>query len=138
MNLMKKISLLIILSLFALNTSSWAQLDTFPNDLGEKISTPEGLKKAIDSKDPRHVIVDVRPKISYNMGHIPTAICILNGFISYAKNPPPKGKYVIIYCSHGIITPAAGERILADGYKYVFDWSGIKDWPYELEILNSP
>lgn len=81
----------------------------------------------------RFVIVDVRPKISYNMGHIPTAISIPNGFISYSKNPPPKDKYIILYCNHGIFTPAAGETILAAGYKYIFDWGGIKDWPYELE-----
>jgi hypothetical protein len=26
----------------------------------------------------------------------------------------------------------AKERMLSDGYKYVFVWGGIKEWPYEL------
>ena len=130
---MKKILLLIILSLFALNTSSWAQLDTLSRDLGKYISSPEGLKKVIDSKDPRFVIVDVRSKTSYNIGHIPTAISIPHGFFSYAKNPPPKDKYIILYCHGGLTSPAAGQRMLADGYKYIFVWGGITDWPYELE-----
>lgn len=48
---MKKILLLIILSLFALNTSSWAQSDTLPNNLGKKVITHEGLKNIINSND---------------------------------------------------------------------------------------
>ena len=102
---MKKILFLMILSLFAVNTSSWAQSDTLPNDLGKQVNTPEGLKKVIDSKDSKFAIVDVRDESAYNRGHIPTAINVPNG----------------------------GERLQADGYKYIFVWGGIKNWPYELE-----
>jgi phage shock protein E len=132
-NLMKKILFLMILSLFAVNTSSWAQSDTLPKDLGKEVNTPQGLKKVIDSKDPRFVIVDIRPESAYNMGHIPTAINIPRGFISDIKNPPPKDKYIILYCYGGLTSPAAGERMLAEGYKYIFVWGGITDWPHELE-----
>jgi rhodanese-related sulfurtransferase len=133
-NLMKKLLLfLMILSLFAVNTSPWAQSDTLPDDLRKKVNTPEGLKKVIDSKDPMFVIVDVRPETSYNNGHIPTAINIPRGFISDIKNPPPKDKCIILYCYGGLTSPAAGERMVANGYKYVFVWGGITGWPYELE-----
>jgi hypothetical protein len=115
---MKKILFLMILSLFAVNTSSWAQSDTLPNDLGKKVNTPEGLKKVIDSKDSKFAIVDVRSESAYNKGHIPTAINIPRGFISDTG---------------GLTSPAAGERLQADGYKYIFVWGGITDWPYELE-----
>ena len=130
---MKKIWFLTLLSLLAINTSSLAQSDTLPNDLGKKVSTPEGLKKVIDSKDPRFAIVDVRPESAYDIGHIPTAINIPRGFISDTKNPPPKDKYLIIYCYGGMTSPAAGERLQANGYKYIFVWGGITDWPYALE-----
>ena len=63
---MKKILLFIILSLFAVNISSCGQSDTLPNDQGKKISSPEGLKKVIDSKDLKFVIVDVRSEIEYS------------------------------------------------------------------------
>jgi hypothetical protein len=56
-HLMKKIWFLTLLSLLAINTSSLAQSDTLPDDLGKKVSTPEGLKKVIDSKDFRFAIV---------------------------------------------------------------------------------
>ena len=133
---MKKILLLMILSLFALSTSTWAQTDTLPNDLGKKVRTPEGLKKIIETKDPKFVIVDVRPEHAYTIGHIPTAINIPRGFISDIKNPPAKDKYLILYCYDGLTSPAAGERLQADGYKYIFVWGGITGWPYELETLK--
>ena len=122
-----------IFSLFALHNSSWAQSDTLPNNLGKKVSTPEGLKKVIDSKDTRFVIVDVRRKISYDIGHIPTAINIPYGIIANVKNPPPKDKYLILYCNHGLVTKAAGERFFSGGYKFIFDWGGITAWEYGLE-----
>ena len=61
--------------IFVLITASYvfgAGLDTLPNDLGKKVESPEGLKKIIESKAPRFVIVDVRPEQAYQIGHIPT------------------------------------------------------------------
>ena len=104
-----------------------------PDDLGKEIGTPEGLKKVIDGKDMRFVIVDVRAENTYQMGHIPTAINIPNGFISDIKSPPLKDKYLILYCYGGMTSPAAGERLKNDGYKYIYVWGGVSDWPYELE-----
>ena len=122
-----------ILSLFVVSSLSWAQSDTLPNDLGKKISTPEGLKKIIDSQDSKFVIVDLRLESAYNRGHIPTAINVPAGFISDIKNPPSKDKYIILYCYGGRTSRDVGKKMLADGYKYIFVWGGITGWPYELE-----
>ena len=130
---MKKTFFVLILVLITVSYVFGAGLDTLPNDLGKKVESPEGLKKIIESKDPRFVIVDVRPEYAYQMGRIPTAINIPRGFISDIKNPPPKDKYLILYCYGGLTSPAAGERLQANGYKYIFVWGGITDWPYELE-----
>ena len=131
---MKKAFFLLIFILSSVNFVFG--LDTIPNDLGKEIESSEGLKKVIESKDPRFVIVDVRPENAYQHGHIPTAINIPHGFISDIKNLPPKDKYLILYCYGGITSPAAGERLQADGYKYIFVWGGITDWPYELETAK--
>ena len=130
---MKKAFFVLILVLITVSYVFGTGLDTLPNDLGKKVESPEGLKKIIESKAPRFVIVDVRPENAYQLGHIPTAINIPHGFISDIKNPPPKDKYLILYCYGGITSPAAGERLQADGYKYIFVWGGITAWPYELE-----
>ena len=130
---MKKAFFVLILVLITVSYVFGTGLDTLPNDLGKKVESPEGLKKIIESKSPRFVIVDVRPEQAYQLEHIPTAINIPHGFISDIKNPPPKDKYLILYCYGGITSPAAGERLQADGYKYIFVWGGITAWPYELE-----
>lgn len=130
---MKKNILFIFLSIILVCSASWAETDTLPDDLGKEIGTHEGLKKVIDGKDVRFVIVDVRPEAAYQNGHIPTAINIPRGFISDIKNPPPKDKYLILYCYGGMISPGAGERLKNDGYKYIYVWGGITAWPYELE-----
>ncbi len=130
---MKKAFFVLSLVMITVSYVFGAGLNTLPNDLGKKVESPEGLKKIIESKAPRFVIVDVRPEHAYQMGHIPTAINIPRGFISDIKNPPPKDKYLILYCYGGLTSPAAGEWLQADGYKYIFVWGGITDWPYELE-----
>jgi rhodanese-related sulfurtransferase len=80
----------------------------------KKVNTPEGLKKVIESKDARFVIILVRSESAYNMGHIPTAINIPFGFIFNMKNPPSKDKYIILYCYGGLTSPAARERIVLE------------------------
>ena len=106
---MKKASFVITLVLITFSYAFGADLNTLPNDLGKKVESSEGLRKIIESKDPRFVIVDVRPENAYQMGHIPTAINIPRGFISDIKNPPPKDKYLILYCYGGLTSPAACE-----------------------------
>ena len=130
---MKKILFLMILSFFVVSISSCGQTDTLPNDIGKLIRSPKGLKEVIDSQDYRFVIIDVRSPSEYNDGHIPTAINIPGGVLSGIKNPPSKDKYIILYCLVGLRAEEAGERMLSNGYKYLFNWGGIGNWPYKLE-----
>jgi rhodanese-related sulfurtransferase len=129
---MKKLLFLIIVSFIATSTVSYGQ-DTLPGGIGKELEDPKKLKAVIDRKDPKFVIVDVRPETAYEHGHIPTAINIPRGFISNVKNPPPKDKYIILYGSGGRHSLGAGGRMLAEGYKYIFVWGGYQAWPYELE-----
>jgi rhodanese-related sulfurtransferase len=133
-----KRSVFIALLLLPLCRLAWAQIDTLPAVLGKKIGTPEGLREAIESRDPRFVIVDVRPPDEYAAGHIPLAINIPGGLTADVKDPPAKDKYIVLYCLGGRRSPTAGEKMLADGYKYVFVWGGIVNWPYPKEISVTP
>ncbi len=130
---MKRLSFIALLTALSLSMPIWAQTNTLPGGLGEKIGTPEGLRQLIESKDSRFVIVDVRPPAEYAAGHIPAAINIPGGLTADMKAPPSKEKYLVLYCLGGMRSPSAGEKMLADGYKYVFVWGGITNWPYARE-----
>ena len=130
---MKRLSFIVLLLALPLSTPAWAQVDTWPDGLGKDLHTPEGLRKLIERKDPRLVIVDVRPPAEYDAGHIPTAINIPGGITADMKAPPSKDKYLVLYCHGGMRSPAAGEKMRADGYQHVFVWGGIVNWPYARE-----
>lgn len=130
---MKRLSFIALLLSVPFSTLTWAQVDTLPDGLGGKLSTPEGLLQVIESKDPRFVIVDVRPPAEYAEAHIPTAINIPGGVTADMKDPPAKDKYLVLYCLGGMRSPAAGEKMRADGYPHVLVWGGIRNWPYRRE-----
>ena len=94
------------------------------------------FKKIIDRQDPRFVIVDARSPAEYAGGHIPTAVNIPGGVTADIKAPPSKDKYIVVYCHGGMKAPAACEKMLADGYKHVFVWGGIVNWPYPKETSS--
>lgn len=133
---MKRQAFIALLLLLPLCTTTWAQINTLPDGLGEEIRTPEGLKKIIDRQDPRFVIVDARSPAEYAGGHIPTAVNIPGGVTADIKAPPSKDKYIVVYCHGGMKAPAACEKMLADGYKHVFVWGGIVNWPYPKETSS--
>ena len=131
---MKRLSFIASLLVLTFSPLAWAQTDTLPDGLGQDIRSPEGLRKLIERKDPRFVLVDVRPPAEYDAGHIPTAINIPGGITENIQAPPPKDKYLVLYCHGGVKSPAAGEKMRADGYPHVLVWGGIVNWPYDREI----
>ncbi|MBE0586754.1 MAG: hypothetical protein CVU36_15760 [Betaproteobacteria bacterium HGW-Betaproteobacteria-9] len=133
---MKRLSFIALLLLLPLSSPLWAQADSLPDGLGTDIRTPEGLRKLIERKDPRFVIVDVRSPAEYAAGHIPTAINIPGGISADVKAPPSKDKYLVLYCHGGMKSPAAGEKMRADGYKHVLVWGGIVNWPYARDVSS--
>lgn len=132
----KRLNLAALLLSLVLGTVAWAQTDTLPDGLGQEVRTPDGLQKVIERRDPRFVIVDVRSPAEYAAGHIPTAINIPGGITTDMKDPPAKDKYIVVYCHGGLKGPAAGERLLADGYRHVFVWGGIVKWPHARETAS--
>ena len=133
---MRKALLMIIISIIAVSTISYGQ-DTLPGGLGKELQDPKTLKAIIESRDPKYVIVDVRPESQYKQGHIQTAINIPGGKTTDMKNPPEKDKYIIIYCNAGVMSQYGAKKMLEDGYKFVLDWGGIWGfWPYKLEKLE--
>lgn len=79
------------------------------------------------------VIVDVRQPSEYADGHVPGAILLPDNTIAKQAEAVLSDKNVIllVYCRSGRRSKAAAEHLIRLGYKRVYDFGGILDWPYE-------
>ncbi len=80
------------------------------------------------------VVVDVRTREEYNVGHIENAVLVPNESIG-SEMPealPDKEATLLIYCRSGRRSKDAAQKLLALGYQNVYDFGGVIDWPYEL------
>ena len=93
--------------------------------------TAEEAKKMMDSQEV--IIVDVRTQEEYDAGHIENAILIPNESISTEPSElVDKDAKILVYCRSGSRSRAASDKFVELGYKNVYDFGGIVDWPYEI------
>lgn len=80
------------------------------------------------------VTVDVRTESEYKAGHIPGAILVVNEQIGDAAPAelPDKDATLLVYCRSGRRSADAAKKLIKLGYKKVYDFGGIIDWPYEV------
>lgn len=80
-------------------------------------------------------IVDVRTKEEYDLSHIPEAILLPLDSINYEFSDErlDKEAVLLIYCRSGKRSKQAAEKLIELGYRNVYDFGGIMDWPYETE-----
>ncbi|MBC6411377.1 MAG: rhodanese-like domain-containing protein [Ekhidna sp.] len=93
--------------------------------------------KKLKSKD--IPVVDIRTQKEYNSGHIPEVLHI--DFMSWAfmeeMEVLDKNKPVIIYCAVGGRSGLAAKRMLANGFKKIYDYSGgFNDWKNREEEIE--
>lgn len=102
------------------------------NNVFQKISHVEA-KKIMDSETDV-VILDVREPEEIEEGYIENAVFIPNGDI--IKNAerviPEKNKKILVYCRSGKRSMEACEKLVKLGYKNIYDFGGIMDWPFEI------
>lgn len=91
--------------------------------------------KSMMDKEQDEVILDVREKNEYDSGHIQGAVLLPVGTITEetaAKVIPSKDTTVLVYCRSGMRAGKAAEKLANLGYKKVYNFGGILDWPYEV------
>ena len=89
--------------------------------------------KALMDSESGYIILDARKQDEYNEGHIPGAVLIPYGEISYrAENElPDKDQLILVYCRSGRRSKIAAEELVKLGYTNVKEFGGIIDWEYE-------
>lgn len=93
---------------------------------------PEEAKEMMDAGD-KVIILDVRTKEEFDLGHIKGAVLLPNTDIAQkaAETLPDKNALILLYCRSGNRSKSASEELLSMGYTKVYDFGGIIDWPYE-------
>jgi rhodanese-related sulfurtransferase len=77
---------------------------------------------------PVDLIVDVRTKVEYWMGHLPGAVCLPGELLPDALTGRPgisTSSRILVYCASGGRSAAAAEQLRAAGYTRVVDAGGL-------------
>ena len=94
----------------------------------------EEAKQMMDTQEV--IILDVREQDEYDSGHIPGAVLLPVGTIdenTSAAVIPEKDSTVLVYCRSGNRSKTASSTLAALGYTNIYEFGGIKTWPYETE-----
>ena len=104
-------------------------------DAGYQQITAEEAKKMIDELDDE-IILDVREQNEYDEKHIKDAVLLPVGMIDEDTAEgviPKKDTVVLVYCRSGNRSKTASAALAELGYTQVYEFGGIRDWPYETE-----
>ena len=97
--------------------------------------TASEAKKMMDEQE-EIFILDVREQSEYNEGHVPEAVLLPVGTISEetaAAVIENKDTVVLVYCRSGNRSKTEAQALADLGYTQVYEFGGIRDWPYEVE-----
>ena len=94
----------------------------------------EEAKNMIETQET--LILDVREQEEFDAGHIPGALLLPVGTISgdtAAAVIPELDTVVLVYCRSGNRSKTASRTLAELGYTNIYEFGGIKTWPYEVE-----
>ena len=97
--------------------------------------SPEKAKEIMDSEK-NVVVLDVRRKEEYALGHIKGALLIPHVDIEEeAENLlPDKEQKILVYCRSGYRSKLVENQLGGMGYTNVYEFGGILEWEYELVV----
>ncbi|MGE4548124.1 MAG: rhodanese-like domain-containing protein [Intestinibacillus sp.] len=81
------------------------------------------------------VVVDVRTPGEYAAEHIPCALLVPNEGIKFTPPAqlPDQEAVLLVYCHSGMRAAQAAQRLVNMGYRRVYHFGGLMNWPYETE-----
>lgn len=94
--------------------------------------TAKQAKEQLDS-DKSIILVDVRTVDEYKENHISGSILIPDFDIETIAPTKltDKNAKILVYCRSGNRSATASKKLIEMGYTNVYDFGGIRDWPYE-------
>ncbi|MEK6983771.1 MAG: rhodanese-like domain-containing protein [Nanoarchaeota archaeon] len=91
---------------------------------------PYTVRKIVDAKDSKYLVVDVRAKEDYQTGHIPSAINVPSREWENHLSELPKNKKLILYCYHVVCfaAPKIALRLAKKGFDVMEMVGGFDEW----------
>lgn len=133
------IVILAIIYIILMNNNSKKAIDNNntknAKDRGEYMKiTAKDMKEQTDTLNKNsYVILDVRTKEEYDEERIPGSTLLTLDEIEYKASEvlPDKDIKIYVYCRSGRRSLEAAYKLIDLGYKNVYDFGGIIDYPYE-------
>lgn len=82
---------------------------------------------------PNVLIIDLRNKEEYDVGHIPSAVNIPYEDLDDQKSKLPRNNLLIFYCDRGNISLLAARDLMKDGYNIKSLYGGLRAYRGKLE-----
>lgn len=137
---MKEILLLLLVVVTGLFFSGCADAsgDKKPEAAAGYVKVTPVEAQKMRQENPDLIVLDVRTPEEYAEKHIPGARLLPNETISDQEIAGlEKEAALLVYCRTGRRSQQAANKLLALGYKHVYDMEGgITKWPYETEAGN--
>jgi rhodanese-related sulfurtransferase len=95
--------------------------------------TAEEAKEILDEGGDNTVLLDVRTEEEFQENRIEGAVLLPDNEIGERAldELPDKNARILVYCRSGVRSKKAANELVEMGYKRVYDFGGILDWPYE-------
>lgn len=100
-----------------------------------KVNTIDARQaKEMIEENPDIIILDVRTKEEFDEGHIQGSILIPDYEIEEkaAEILTDPSAAILVYCRSGRRSKEAAKTLTSLGYRNIYDFGGIIDWPYEI------
>ncbi|MEL7624432.1 MAG: rhodanese-like domain-containing protein [Clostridiales bacterium] len=106
------------------------------NEKNSYISINAEEAKEMMDEEASHILLDVRTQAEYDEGHIPGAILIPDTEIKdrAEEELADKEAVILVYCRSGRRSKVAAQALADLGYTGIYEFGGIIDWPYEIEV----
>ncbi len=102
-----------------------------PQDPALAISTAEVMQLLASAEAANYVLVDARPEVKFNEGHVPGALSIPKPMLEQNLGKLPKEKTIVFYCGglHCDLSPQSAEIAMKNGFEKVKVWyEGEPGW----------
>jgi rhodanese-related sulfurtransferase len=131
------IVVLIIMYIVSINSNGANNKNTEEDGMNKvkyvNLTASEMTQQIKDMNKDEYVILDVRTKEEYDEERIPNSVLLTLSEIENkaAEVLPNKDIKIYVYCRSGRRSLEAAYKLIDLGYKNVYDFGGIIDYPYE-------